>query len=368
MVMLMFCPQCKGSFEGVLQCPKCGVRLLFPTDKTRKEGEAARGEKWHQSSFGRIAVGLVLGMGLSYGLLLLTSVMLRNRGDVLAPSAGAGVFLGLQALALLAGGMLAGAGQRSGVGSGACVGVVCGVVAFGGMCTGQMAGLAEPFARADLSKLPDLQPMTPIAAMVYGLPIIDALFGVLGGLLGVMIWKPLPKLNLPASIPVEQKPVLGTQINLPPIGDKKALIPWAGPIAWIRVLIGMVVAVAGAVWTKHLLGFLMEFGGLDKGDIAKVQENVAHGELIALSVLFGGCIAGSTTPNGVKQGVLVGIGAGIGLVGYFVASGEGAQLEKLLGPLLMSAFLGPLGGWFGSELMPPATRSPRASRKKRGWL
>jgi hypothetical protein len=241
-------------------------------------------------------------------------------------------------------------------------------VAFGGMISGQLAGLAEPFTKADLSRLPSLQPVTPLVAMIYGLPIVDALFGALGGLLGVTIWKPLPKLNLPASIPVEQKPALGTQINLPPMGDKKVLIPWAGPIAWIRVLIGMVAAVAGAIWTKPLLGFLMEFGSIDKGKIERLQESVAHGELIALSVLIGGCIAGSTTPNGVKQGVLVGIGAGLGLVGYFMASGEGADVEKLLGPLLMAAFLGPLGGWFGSELMPPATRSARGSRRKKGWF
>src|SRR5207245_3173458 len=101
----------------------------------------------------------------------------------------------------------------------------------------------------------------------------------------------------------------------------------------------MVVAVGGAIFTKPLLRIIMEFGDLDPGQIQKVQENVAHGELIALSVLFGGCIAGATTPNGVKQGVLVGIGAGIGLVGYFIASGEGADVEKLLGPLLMAVFL-----------------------------
>jgi hypothetical protein len=366
--MLMICPQCKGSFEGVLQCPKCGVRLLFPTDKTKKEGTASTGEKWHQSTFGRIIVGLVLGLGLSYGLLLLASAVLRNRGGALPAPVGAAAFLGLQAVALLAGGMLAGAGQRSGLGFGAGVGVVCGVVAFGGMITGQFAGLAETFAKGDWSQLPPLQPVTPLVAMIYGPPIVDVLFGALGGLLGVMIWKPLPKLSLPASISAEQKPVLGTQINLPPIGDKKSLIPWAGPIAWIRVLIGMVVAVGGAIFTKPLLRLIMEFGNLDPGDVQKVQENVAQGELIALAVLVGGCIAGATTPNGVKQGVLVGIGAGIGLVGYFIASGEGADVEKLLGPLLMAAFLGPLGGWFGSELMPPATRSARSSRKKRGWF
>jgi len=182
-----------------------------------------------------------------------------------------------------------------------------------------------------------------------------------------MVWKPLPKLDLPASVPSEQKPVLGTKISLPPQGDKKVLFPWAGPIAWIRVIIGMMVAVGGAIWALPVLNFLVRLGGLDPGEIIKVQKDVSQGELLALSVLIGGTIAGATTSNGLKQGVCVGFGAGIAMVGYFMMTGEGGRPDKLLGPLLSSIFLGPLGGWFGSELMPPAPKGRVLTRRK-GWF
>src|SRR5438132_13862783 len=130
----MVCPQCKGSFDGVLQCPKCGVRLMLPTETAQQVAQSARQGKWHQTPSGRILAGLVLGLGLSYGLLLLASVVMRvAKMESLAPQVGAGIFLGIQGLALVAGGMLAGAGQPKGILYGAGVGLVSGFLAFGAM-------------------------------------------------------------------------------------------------------------------------------------------------------------------------------------------------------------------------------------------
>jgi hypothetical protein len=366
--MLMVCPQCKGSFDGVLQCPKCRVRLLLPGDKSVQTAEGPGPGKWHQTGPGRIIAGLVLGLGLSFGLLLLASVVMRVAKMELSFQASAVVFVGIQAFALLAGGMLAGAGQTKGIACGAAVGLVSGGLVLGGIISGMMASLIAPFTKDHpVQGLPPITPVTPEVIMTYGSFLTDIIFGALGGMLGVMIWKPLPKLDLPTSVPSDQKPILGTKLALPPQGDKKALFPWAGPIAWIRVLIGMgVAAVGGAIGTKPVMNFLLDFSGLDRAEIVKVQENVAQGELLALSVLIGGTIAGATTSNGLKQGVLVGIGAGIGMVGYFMSQG-GAGAEKLLGPLMLCVFLGPLGGWFGSELMPPAAKEFRR-RKKKGWF
>ena len=62
--MLMVCPQCKGSFDGVLQCPKCGVRLMLATEKEQPVAQGSKQGKWHQTPSGRILAGLVLGSGL----------------------------------------------------------------------------------------------------------------------------------------------------------------------------------------------------------------------------------------------------------------------------------------------------------------
>lgn len=365
--MLMVCPQCKGSFDGVLQCPKCRVRLLLPADKSVQAAEGTREGKWHQTPSGRIIAGLVLGLGLSYGLLLLASVMMRVSKMEWSSQASAGIFLGIQAIGLLAGGMLAGAGQSKGIACGAGVGLVSGVLVFGGIISGVLASTVTPFSKEPLAPPPAIQPITPQVMMVYGSVLANILFGALGGLLGIMIWKPLPKLDLPASVPTDQKPVLGTKLSLPPQGDKKTLFPWAGPIAWIRVLVGMVVAVGGAIWTAPLFNFLINFGGLEVAETSKQQFSVGQAELLALSVLIGGTIAGATTGNGLKQGVLVGLGAAIGMVGYLISSGQVGGPEKLLGPVLLCVFLGPIGGWFGSNLMPPSDKRFRRMKKK-AWF
>lgn len=362
--MLMVCPQCKGSFDGVLQCPKCRVRLLLPGDKSVQAAEGPKQGKWHQTPSGRIIAGLVLGLGLSYGLLLLASVMMRVSKMELSPQSSAMLFLGIQALGLVAGGMLAGAGQPKGVACGAGVGLVSGFLVFGGILSGVLASSLTPFSKEPLVPPPPIQPVTPQVMMVYGSVLANILFGTLGGLVGIIIWKPLPKLDLPASVPTEQKSILGTKLALPPQGDRKVLFPWAGPIAWIRVLVGMVVAVGGAICTAPAFNFLMNFGGLDLAETSKQQSSVGQAELLALSVLIGGTVAGATTVNGLKQGVFVGLGAAIGMVGYLISTGQGGTPEKLLGPVLLCVFLGPIGGWFGSNLMPPALKGFRRTKKK----
>jgi hypothetical protein len=39
--MIMNCPQCKGSFENDLNCPDCGVRLVYRTESRVESGELA---------------------------------------------------------------------------------------------------------------------------------------------------------------------------------------------------------------------------------------------------------------------------------------------------------------------------------------
>src|SRR5205823_6408872 len=140
--MLMVCPQCKGSFDGVLQCPKCRVRLLLPGDKSKQASEGPRNGKWHQTPPGRIIAGLVLG-----------------------------------------------------------VGIVSGFLVFGGIISGVLAAVVTPFSKDALVPPPAIKPVTPQVMIVYGSMLADIVFGALGGLLGVMIWKPLPKLDLPSSVP-----------------------------------------------------------------------------------------------------------------------------------------------------------------------
>ena len=102
---------------------------MLATEKAQPVTQAKQG-KWHQTPAGRIMAGLVLGLGLSYGLLLFVTRILKM--ESFTPQVSAMIFLGIQAVALAAGGMLAGAGQTKGILYGAGVGCISGVLAFGG--------------------------------------------------------------------------------------------------------------------------------------------------------------------------------------------------------------------------------------------
>jgi hypothetical protein len=72
-------------------------------------------------------------------------------------------------------------------------------------------------------------------------------------------------------------------------------------------------------------------------------------------------VAGATTRNGLKQGFCV--GAGLAMAGFFL-TGTVEQSGALVFPILSTVALGSLGGWFGTELMPPGDTRHRRKR----WL
>src|SRR5262245_7082204 len=141
--MAMICPKCQEAYKQRLQCPNCKVRLEYHAGgrslMTNKPGEQPPG--WQETPWGRIAVGLLLAQGLYYGLWHLGNAGLlglggEEAGAFWATMPGLLVIQGLQALGLLLGGALAGAGRQRGVMFGALVGVWNGLL-FLVMHTGQ---------------------------------------------------------------------------------------------------------------------------------------------------------------------------------------------------------------------------------------
>src|SRR6266849_1466425 len=107
-VMSMVCPKCQASFEGLVECPKCRVRLLFQRDESTrgKVSAAAIDEKWHQTPLGRTFAGLLLASGVGYGLLHLIASSLylldkESTAGELTARAGLGLFVGVQAFGVL---------------------------------------------------------------------------------------------------------------------------------------------------------------------------------------------------------------------------------------------------------------------------
>jgi hypothetical protein len=334
--MAMVCPQCNNSFQQRMQCPTCNVRLIY--QNTRAGTPSASPEEpsghWQQTPWGRILVGLLLAQGLYYGLRHLCTAGLLATGEEPAGNVwrtlyGLIFLQGLQALGLLAGGALAGAGKRQGIVYGAIIGVWNGVISV----------LVKPDQAHSLT-----------AVTLYGQPILQTAFGALGGLIGMLIWKPLPALALPTP----QRKLLPVPVL--PRGPSV----FAGPISWPRVLTGVAVAVGGTIWANVILEMVLEASEGKLTISNHLQAQLVTWEITTLAILFGSALAGATTANGLKQGLCVGLGAAAVMLGIRAGS-QNVSLDYLIYTGATTLAVALLGGWFGGSLFPPLTRRKRLS-------
>jgi hypothetical protein len=383
--MSLICPKCRGAFENIQECPKCHVPLTdlggrkdealgtFSQSESyrwgkqnaaaRDDSPPRRPEKWHQSPAGRLVAGILLSLGLAYGLLQLTVTVLRflGKGDegALSPELGLGLFYGLQVPGVFLAGMLAGVNRRRGAGPGALVGLMAGIAAVVVLHSGVLNALIAPFASnlfsivtpKDPIAVPGLIPVHQLA--LVALPLVYMIAAVLGGAIGATIWRPAPALATAVLIsPAGPPPAMGlkTSINMPK-ADRPTATLLSGPIGWIQVIAGIGVAVAGGSFaTRPVRQFFLEFTGDYFRITNNEQDNVTLMEVFALSIVLGGTVSGACRANGLKQGLIVGVGAGLGML-PFLAGGEQAKYTPFI--LLSALFLAPLGGWFGTTLLPP---------------
>jgi hypothetical protein len=278
----------------------------------------------------------MLALGLYYGLNQLFTAGLLAAGEGTTPDLETtllGLLLqqGLQGLSLLVGGVLVGAGQRRGFFLGAVLGLWCGMVL---MVVGQLH--PQPVGATLDSSL------SLTAVTTYGQLALLAAFGAMGGLIGGLVWKPLPALPLPGA-PVEPAKAL---VKTP----RKSLFD--GPVVWTRAVMGVVVTVCGATWASAILKVLQKALEDQIQFDSHFQQQLVTLEICALAILIGSALAGATTPNGLKQGLLVGLGATGILLGIELSS-DAPSLDKILYTALSTSFLSLAGGWFGGQLFPP---------------
>jgi hypothetical protein len=356
--MLTVCPQCHSPLDRSERCPKCSVSQLVSASLRLPEppGVVPRSDKWQQTPAGRILIGVLLAVGLSYGLLQLCTAGLRATQLDPAeggfhPLAGLALLEGLQAVALLAGGTLAGVGQRRGIALGAVVGVVSGMLFLMGMLNGIVTNLVHSLA----TEL--LDPGSPVRNVaLYALPILHVVCGAAGGLAGSLIWKPPPAVaaGRPGTFP--SAPVRAARRPKVPWPS-----PWDGPVAWVRVLLGTVVAVTGAIGTKAIIDLVLYASEGKLMVMTTLEDQVTYAEVFSFAILLGGCCAGASTFNGLKQGVCLGLIASLVMTGVFVTGSFQGSAPGIY-PVLSILFLAPIGGWFGSQLLPPVCRRRRVAR------
>jgi hypothetical protein len=325
--MAMVCPQCNGAFEQRLNCPKCKVRLLYQvTRRIERLGLQAHDEDWQQTPWGRLVVGLLLAQGGYYVLRHLCTagmlVTLEEGASVWATLNGLILLQALQALSVFAAGLLTGAGQRRGVVYGTVMGVWNGVFF---VVAQHMLGRA------------------PTTVSLFGEPILQAAFGAVGGMIGSMIWRPLPSLNIAPELRSGQAARAKS---------RKRRAYFAGPVAWGRVLSGTTLAVGGVVWANVIREFVLEASEGKLRIDTQLQADLVTWEISALAMLAGAAFAGFGTLNGLKQGVIVGVGAGSVLLGIRLIV-TAFSLELLMLTFVSAMGLCTAGGWFGGELFPP---------------
>jgi hypothetical protein len=331
--MAMVCPQCSGSFDQSLYCPTCGVHLLYESKSHGAHGIHERGAKWLHTPLGRIVAGVLLAQGLAFGLQMLCNAGVlaaieESQQSVWSTLYGLVLLQALQGFSLLIGGALAGAGQKRAV-------VLGGVVGF-----------VHGFTFLLIQHLQGEQ-LTEIA--LYGQPVLHVAFGALGAVIGSCIWRPLPTLTMP-DFDADQKAPRGR--------PNSGFGPLRGPVAWGRVFAGIVLVTAGFLWGPALLGLVLEAsqGKLKIND--RLQAQLVTWEIIGLTTLFGAAIAGATTRNGLKQGLCVGVGTCIVLVGHYLGA-KSVAWDQIMWTSFSIVGLTIAGGWFGGQLFPPVAAVSR---------
>jgi hypothetical protein len=354
--MVSVCPQCHGPCDSMGKCPLCDSGRGTLSDSS----PSARVEGWQQTPGGRILIGVLVAVGLCYGLLQLSISTLRgltgNSGSaVLSPLYGIWMFVGIQAVSLVAGALVTGVGQRRGIMFGALVGLLSGLLVLSGIFWGVVGNFAASFGTQLFT------PGAPIRNIVmYALPIVHVLCGALGGLIGSAFWRPLPEageFSPGGLVPGRQVPSRIVR----KAADRPRTFSWKGPIRWGRVLIGTAVAVVGAVYAGAAIDWIIRASEGSINIVTVLEDQVSFAEFFSLAIMLGGCIAGVSTRNGLKQGACVGLASAIVLAVLFRAGyfGSGSQLY----PIISTLFLGPVGGWFASELLPPVV-APRYRRRR----
>jgi hypothetical protein len=325
--MAMVCPQCRGEFEQRVECPTCGDRLVYEATSDGAENQ------WQQTPWGRIIVGLILVQGLAYGLQLAARAALQLSQEAIDSGAASLsyslIVFAAQAVSLLLGGVITGAGQQRGTLYGSFLGLVNGLIF-----------LSLRLARGE-----------HVAELALFLqPLIHLIFGALGGFVGTTTWKPLPAVRLQPLAKISAAAIPLLQISV-----------WSGRVSWLRVFAGTALVVAGVIWAQAILDFLIRASDGTLSISSRFQDQMVTWEISAIAALVGAGFAGATTVNGPKHGLLTAVGATVVFVGL-VLGNPNSPLKLPPFMFVSLVVLSVLGGWFGSQLFPPIAGHGRRRR------
>lgn len=329
--MSMVCAQCGQVFHGKeRQCPRCGILLLVQQHGVADPNDASLPppadplSRWQQTPWGRIVVSVLLAQGLAFCIRMLFTAWYQAReGESIDWNTPSGLLLlnAFHAVCLVAAGMLAGANQIRGIASGGLVGLWSGLIFLA----------LNPGGRHVLAP-----------ALFFAQPLLHLAFGLIGGFIGYRIWKP-------TSLFVED------DMGRSGLGVPRPGKLWKGPIHIVRVLLGAGIAVTGAIFAKEILGSVLD----NSQGLFRIRDNLTERlllyQVMGLSALVGGAVAGSSSRNGFKQGVCASVLVGALFIGVQLANPK-TLLEVAIATGSGVAGMTILGGVFGSTLFPPLVK------------
>jgi hypothetical protein len=341
--MQRVCPRCGAVATNQFLCPACGRRTVDADGTDARDGDPSGDAVTFGSG---LLIGLVVCQGLTYALHhLAIAGVLRRAGpaeELAFWTTLPGVIVQqlAQGVALVVGGMLAGAGQKRGLTVGATLGALNAALLIG---------------------LQLLARQQPAEIVLYAQPVLHALVGGIAGMLGAVVWRPGPDLgDLNAGT---KSPDLLTT-TLPPV--REVTIP--EPLPWGRLFVGTTVAVVGALGAGLIRNLVMSAGG-NRGGYELQQSQFITWQIALIAMVVGGGIAGSSTRGGALYGFWVGVLAA-GLLAVLAATVDlrlkmsevaawflGAQVAdgspaSLAFQVVQTVLAGTLGGWLGSLIMP----------------
>ena len=330
--MASWCTICREAYDDAAECPRCQGQPKRSSSEADLLGPLPR--TWSRNPWVRVVLGVLLAQGLYYAAeqFFLAGVMVIWSDSVSETTSLAAMLSlqGLQIIALLAGSVLAGAGQRNAGLYGSLVGVWNGIIAT--MATGLSGG-----------------PLTVVS--LYATPLLHAAVGGLGGLIGARIWRPIG-----AATP--------TGTDRPTFRPPRGRSIWSlthAEFHWLRIFAGVMVSVGGFLWADTILHAVLKSSDGNLSIRSSLQQEVITLEICALGVFLGGVLAGATTWRGGAQGAMVGVFSVLILLAMGMINRQAASVPMFCTMLAGVLILGLLGGAFGGRLLPPISR-PRKHR------
>jgi hypothetical protein len=348
--MQRVCPHCGATSQQFL-CADCGVRTenaeAPPPSSTHSE-RIPPDRPGTLPHWNGLVIGLMLAQGLYYVVRHLGAAQLLAAGgpgadiEFWAGPHGLVVQQVLQALALLAGAMFAGAGQRHALTVGALLGAADALLLIG---------------------LPAALGQAPPAVVLFGQPLVFAAVGAAGGWIGGRVWQPAPAITGLAGAGGRQVQEVLTTV----LPDQPNAVNFE-PVPWARLFIGAMLVAGGTLGARVIRDFLLTASG--SGSSPEFQRS--QGVVWAIAVffqVFGGAVAGANARHGTSLGAWAGVVAAGVLTLAQTFSGLQLQTHDVLAWLLGVAVpdgspaalvlegiqvlaLGAFGGWLGCLILP----------------